>query len=129
MGVFQFLCGAALLCWPPKVLTPEYLAVEYVHFQYGRFLETPTVQPDFRLALNAKLRVLGPLYWDNRVWFLQGNYKVQWVAYRFEVGLDLWQKHLQLFYQHDSEHCQDCYHPVLWPVYDGWGVRLIFLME
>lgn len=118
------LCTIALLCWPLETGLQK-IAIEAMQFKRGsHFIEVPDRNITGRLAVDIDIRIAGPLYWKNRVFTLAGDSGVEWVGYHYELGLELWRKHLEIFFeQHASEHPIGRSQPNHFPVYDGWGLR------
>lgn len=89
-----------------------------------RLLELPNSSPPIQtLSLNLSLTIWGPFYFDNLVHMIVANSKVQWVGWRYEIGVKPCRA-VEFFYQHHSQHALDHVHPFVdFPVQDWFGVR------
>lgn len=103
----------------------NHLSVDFFRAKDGsRFLESPLEQIETRVGLSLDLEILNPVYWNNRVFFLGGKSQVEWVSWRFEIGINVL-KTFDIFFEHNSQHRLDRPGQNYFPTTDGVGVRWI----
>lgn len=103
------------------------LSIDYSRYMKGsRSLEVPNEELLEEISVNLKITELRFLYWDNKIHAITTPYKFAWVGWRFELGAELFDKRLQIFFLHHSQHSLDSQHIFVggrFPVQDSFGLR------
>lgn len=103
------------------------LSLEYNKYLDGsRFYELPNQEVKDRIAVNFNIEEFSFLYWNNTVHALTTPYKVSWIGWKFEIGILLFSRKLQLYYGHHSQHYLEGFHQFMgdrFPVNDSIGIR------
>lgn len=111
-----------------------YAAIEYQYFhKSARFAEMPNHTAKEGLGVRFNVKLVGPLYWNNRIHALTDSGQYRLVGWNFEVGLhplfwidDPYARGLQFFYNHHSQHLLEDKHPEMkFPVNDSLGLRWV----
>lgn len=114
------------LCWAVEIRD---LSLEYRQFQEGSILHELPDQFAARGELNLDLdmRLVGPLFWRNRVHSLIDQSQFRLIGWNFVLGWEVtdW---LELNWEHFSRHLLDAQYPNRhFPVEDSLGLRIRFV--
>jgi hypothetical protein len=99
------------------------LSIDYDDFHDGsRIAEMPGFKPKEGLAVNVKIDLLGPIYWNNRVHAVTDPGQYRLIGLKFELGVRVFES-LDIEYRHHSQHLIDAVGPTKFPVEDSLGVH------
>lgn len=134
--VFLFLLATACLratraLAEVPVMHLRELALDYQNFiDEGRDLLLYPETHKESLAVDMKIDLLGPLYWNNLIAATTTDAQYRTVGLTSELGAHVFSR-LDVFYRHTSIHLLDRAHSYLpkFPVYDAVGVRITLYKE